>query len=373
MTDLTGYGFALTVAAVSFIFCLAPAKAGEASGGSRTYLSLINIFAAIAVVMLHTNGIVYSPEAGSSYLMSHFINSFCNFAAPVFYMITGANLMDYRERYGTGEYFKKRIIKTFIPFIFWSFAAFLFCKYYLHYKVSWDPLEMIDKTFNYGYINLYWFFMPLFGIYLLIPVLSDLKDKYKIFRYILIAGVISAMTIPTICRFLNIGFNVNLKLSAAAGFSLYPVLGYFLDRSELTRKVRLLIYGAGLSGLALFFGGTLILGESSGNLSEIKDIFMSNSGPACFLWTGAVFVFFKQVFGRKTFSDKAQKLIKTLSGLSFGIYLIHFYILMPAVRETGIDCSSVFFKVGGAIVLYAVSSIIVFLLKKIPLVKKLVP
>ena len=44
MTDHTGYIFSLVVAAVSFIFCLIPAKAvrsaGE-SGNSRTYLSLL--------------------------------------------------------------------------------------------------------------------------------------------------------------------------------------------------------------------------------------------------------------------------------------------------------------------------------------------
>ena len=379
MTDLTGYGFAFIIAVISLIFCFAPAKAvssRETSGGTRAYLSIINIFAAFAVVMLHTNGIVYGPEANSSqasYIISHAINSFCNFAAPVFYMITGATLMDYAERYSTKEYFKKRLKKTFIPFIIWSFIAFLFCKYYMHFNVSWSPLEMIDKTFNYGYVNLYWFFMPLFGIYLLLPVLTDLNGKYKVFRYMLIAGVISVMAIPLICRFLNIEFNVNLKLSAATGFSLYPVLGYFLDRSELTRKVRIIIYTAGLSGLALFFAGTLVLKGSNGYYSEFSDIFMANSNLPCFLWAGAVFVFFKQIFGSKTFSEKALKLIKTLSGLSFGIYLIHFYILMPAVRELGIDCGSLIWKIGGAIVIYALSAGIVFLLKKIPLLKRIVP
>lgn len=376
MADHTGYIFSLVVAAVSFIFCLIPAKAvrsaGE-SGNSRTYLSLINITAAVAVVMLHTNGIVYSPELNSNYLASHIINSVCNFAAPVFYMITGATLMDYSERYDTKEYFKKRLIKTFIPFIFWSFAAFLFCKYYMHFDVSWNPLEMIAKTFNYGYINLYWFFMPLFGIYLLIPVLTNLKDKYRVFRYLLIAGVLTAMTLPTICLLLNIEYNSNLKLSAAIGFSLYPAAGYFLDRSELTRKLRILIYIAGLSGLALFFFGSPVLKDSGEYYSTFHDLFMSNSGLACFLWAAAVFVFFKQLFGRKRFSDRALKIIKTLSGLTFGIYLIHYYLLMPAVRELSIDCTGLIWKIGGAIALYVICALIVFGLKKIPLIKRLVP
>ena len=35
-------------------------------------------------------------------------------------MISGATLFDYRERYQTGAYFKKRFLKTGLPFITWT-------------------------------------------------------------------------------------------------------------------------------------------------------------------------------------------------------------------------------------------------------------
>lgn len=42
------------------------------------------------------------------------------FVVPIFFMISGATLMDYRDRYNTKDFFIKRGLCTFIPFIVWS-------------------------------------------------------------------------------------------------------------------------------------------------------------------------------------------------------------------------------------------------------------
>ena len=41
-------------------------------------------------------------------------------------MISGATLIDYRERYTTIEFFKKRISKTLLPFLVWSVVGIVY-------------------------------------------------------------------------------------------------------------------------------------------------------------------------------------------------------------------------------------------------------
>lgn len=86
------------------------------------YVDILNILACIAVVALHQNKVVHYFEANHSSEWSASLIVECLFfwAVPVFLMITGTTLMQYRERYDTKTFFKKRFIKIVIPFIFWA-------------------------------------------------------------------------------------------------------------------------------------------------------------------------------------------------------------------------------------------------------------
>lgn len=57
--------------------------------------------------------------------MSLCIQVIAHWAVPVFFMLTGANLMDYREKYSTSVYFKRRMTRIFLPFLFWSTVYFI--------------------------------------------------------------------------------------------------------------------------------------------------------------------------------------------------------------------------------------------------------
>lgn len=59
-----------------------------------------------------------------------FIEALFYFAVPVFFMLTGATLINYRKRYGTGTFFKKRLLKTLVPFIIWSIIGICWSIFY---------------------------------------------------------------------------------------------------------------------------------------------------------------------------------------------------------------------------------------------------
>ena len=75
----------------------------------KLYISVLNCVSCVAVVLLHTNGIFWSHPSGELWISANFIETYFYWAVPIFFMISGATLMDYRERYTTAEFYKNRI------------------------------------------------------------------------------------------------------------------------------------------------------------------------------------------------------------------------------------------------------------------------
>lgn len=72
------------------------------------YISVLNAACCFAVVMLHSNGAFWTYSTDSYWISADFIESFMYFAVPVFFMISGTTLIDYRDKYSTREYFQKK-------------------------------------------------------------------------------------------------------------------------------------------------------------------------------------------------------------------------------------------------------------------------
>lgn len=85
-------------------------------------------------------------------------------------MISGAMLLDFREKYDLKEYFLKRINKTFIPYLVWSILGLIIQIYLLKTvlisDVNFDFLinGLVDGTlvlfigFLFHYLYCIWFF-----------------------------------------------------------------------------------------------------------------------------------------------------------------------------------------------------------------------
>lgn len=82
------------------------------------YIMLVNVVSMLAVVYMHVNNCFWTFSTERYWKLSDVIESVMYFAVPCFFMISGANLMDYRKRYGTKTFLIKRTKKTIIPYIF---------------------------------------------------------------------------------------------------------------------------------------------------------------------------------------------------------------------------------------------------------------
>ena len=86
-----------------------------------------------------------------------------------------------------------------------------------------------------------------------------------------------------------------------------------------------------------------------------------------------VFLFFTDVVSKHKFSNKFKRVITSLSGLTYGIYLIHVLIL-KVLHNMGVSLSFCAKSVSILIVsliTFIFAAIIVHIMKKVPLVGKL--
>ena len=85
----------------------------------KIHITALSVLSCFGVVCMHTGSFLNFAK-DLNWIFGNLIESVFYFAVPVFLMISGATLINYRKRYTTMEYFKKRISKTVIPFLFWN-------------------------------------------------------------------------------------------------------------------------------------------------------------------------------------------------------------------------------------------------------------
>ena len=336
------------------------------------YLEMLTIIATFCVIWLHCNGIVHGFSNTLAWKQSLVVEVIAYWAVPVFFMISGATLLNYRKKYDTKTFFKKRIIKTLIPFFVWSIIVILF-----KYKIGYFNLSnlsisrIIDIFLNYRMENIYWFFGALFAVYLSLPVLSLLVKNRKILWYIVLLSFIFQSLLPAICKMIGVSWNnyLNFPLTGL-GYLAFPIIGYLLSTETLDKKKRYIIYSLGIFAAVFRYGYIYILSMKDGVLNKI--FFDYNLFPSVLLAV-AIFVFFKNInwdfLYKKNF---IRTLISNMSSCSFGIYLIHMIVINSLFYIFKLEANLVW-RLIGFLGVYAISFIIVYILKRIPIIKNIVP
>ena len=70
------------------------------------YFDVLNILACIAVISLHHNGVVHTYSNSWTWKTALLVETGAYWAVPVFLMLSGATLMNYRKNYDTVTFFK---------------------------------------------------------------------------------------------------------------------------------------------------------------------------------------------------------------------------------------------------------------------------
>lgn len=333
------------------------------------YLDILNIVAILSVVALHCNGIVHQYSTSRSWATALIVECICYFAVPVFLMVSGANLLDYRKKYDTKTFFKKRFTKVLISSFFWILAMVL-------WKTKLCELEITNvKTFfNIIFNNeeqyTYYFIWEILGVYLTLPIISKIVENEKnnnLLWYFVIIYFVFNSSLPYILSIFGIQYNKSFSLRIG-DYYIYVILGYLLSKIDIKKKYRILLYVFGILSIVFRYFMTYYFSRKYGYLDRSTWGYFQFH---CIILSCAVFVFFKNLKYGKV-SDKGKLIIAKIANCSFGVYLIHLIIKYYEIRLLGLNIHSWEFRTFGIISTYLISLIIVMILKKIPIIKKVV-
>lgn len=344
------------------------------------YYDVLNVLACFSVVVLHVNNTVHTFSYDRYWLSAMFLEATFYAAVPIFLMLSGATLMDYRERYDTRTFLIRRLGRTVIPFLFWSLVSVVWGIAVTHeHGLDWisSPAKLVDVILNYRGMSIYWFFPGLFSAYLAIPVLSLIPKNQRLgrhgcFPYMIGVTFLLTAILPLCCKLTGISWNSSLSMPVAGGYVIFLLLGYLLANTELTARKRLGIYLGGLFGWGLYFGGTILLSYRDGSFNKM---FKGYTGVAGVLMGAAIFELFRTLEqkGCLRLSSRAVRVLKQVSGASFGVYLIHIYWRDSLVHVFHLDVTGYLWRFLGPVPVYLLAMGTVLLLKKIPGLRRMIP
>lgn len=291
----------------------------------KNYISILNVLACIGVVILHTFETGYTSDA--NFVFEVLIRAIAYCAVPVFFMITCATLIDYRERYDTKTFFKKRLLKVIIPLIIWSIIYFIINFFKGKFSINDLSFKFVFEYFFLVKTNpIFWFFVVIIGIYLAIPVISLIpqESRRKAFLYIIIITFVFNQFLPDLLYHLNLNYNYDLKFPLTySGWISFIFIGYYIDKYEIVKKHRVIIYVLGIIGFLTMVVPTIFI---SYHKNESCSWFDEYYDAPCVLYSASVFLFFKSKINNNQIVTKIMPFFNFVAPTTLGIYVLHIAI-----------------------------------------------
>ena len=288
------------------------------------WLDFLRVLACIAVIILHiTEDRINNYAVGTNkWLFLSIYDSLSRFAVPVFVMISGALLLDRSRKWDLRRFYTKNFVRIIASFIFWG-GIYAVTEYLRGVR-----LRTIAYNFITGNSNL-WFLYMIAGLYLLIPIFRRITESENLTRYFLALWFCFSVFLPTIVFAVSYFKDMyanwlqtvtdSIGLQMVIGYSGYFILGHFLYTHDISKRLRGVLYGAGVFGVVLIASLTFLFSAKRG----YSDYSFGNYFTFGVLMTAtAVFVLLQYHVPRFK-SAVAKKCIVTVSVCSFGIYLIH--------------------------------------------------
>ena len=337
------------------------------------YLDILKGFSIIFVVMLHVSGPCVTHETlGSSYWwVGNIYDSICRFTVPVFVMVSGALFLNSEKPFRMFHSVKRLLI----PLLLWSaiYAALVV----LFRKGSFADflqLTFVSPTHN-------WFLYMLIGVYLCVPFLKRKIEDEKLENSFLILWIIFGLFLPLTknisgLEVVNNTFLGRMCMSFPLGYTGYFLLGHKL--ANLRRVSNGILLPLFLASVIVITVCTYYLSAQKGALSEV---FYEYLNPFVALSAGSLFLVVKNICNNIQQSIDTQDVvgdgkllsfISVMSKYSLAIYMLHMivYIVLQKIGLwydviTPALCIPIF-----SIIIYSSSFSFVFILDKVPVLKK---
>ena len=345
------------------------------------WVDLIRVVSVFLVVVIHvTDGTRQLPPGrlpDSHWLFVNFFDTFFRCAVPLFFMISGYLILNKSNSLKHG--FFKRLVKIGFPLLVWS-IIYLFVRYWYH------GVDLMGNTFSVyncirciltdnSYLHL-WFLYAILSLYIAAPILrSYLKSasQENQMYFLLLWGCACFLwpIISYILRFLFDIDNVRFDFYVVSLFVGYFVAGYYVGQRTISPKIcflcliSLVIIAVAFTWVGFHFSDERnfrwILAE---NYFRIPIVLMS-------------FAILKYIGDTDLYQQSRLAVAMShLAHLSFGIFLVHYLVMGAAskVFSLNIHTFDPWFSIPlTAVIVFALSALMVWMLQKLPLARWILP
>lgn len=299
------------------------------------YLDYLRVLATFAVMILHVSAENWNITNvdGYEWNVSNIYNSITRCCVPVFVMISGALFL--KRNINIKKIYSKYVLRMVCSFLFWGGIYGLFTA---------KTFNELIKTTLRGVSHM-WFIPMIIGLYMCIPLIQSIIQKEENMKYFMLLSFLFVFAFPQIVRMTNdflsgpiqtgvsaLDKNVNfMNLELVSGYTIYFILGYYLDSIDLTKKQRGITYLLGVIG----FVSTIVLTAMISIKEQIPNShYYDNTSLNVFLESIAVYVWFKYNVKR---NGHFENIIMMFSKYSFGAYLIHMLIILQLDKLLGLN------------------------------------
>lgn len=292
---------------------------------------------------------------GSSLLVS-----ITEIAVPLFFMISGATILNSSKTKSIQYLFKHRLIRVLIPFLLWSvLSAFLVPII----NNSFDLQNFISSLlliYHQPVLMAYWFIYALVALYLVSPFLKVLVDgmSRNMIDYFLILWLIVNIFLPAMSQSLPKDIAPIFDLYSLGRIIFSPSLGYFILGYRLTQEHHSKV---NLRSAILIASVLMVINIIIRFIHIGSNWYFLNTVSAVNIPVIATLVFlcFKSL--ERSYSSSFSKIVEFLAPLTYGVYLLHGIIIEVVEKLIGSGNYPSIFLLS---ILF--STVIIFILKKIP-------
>jgi surface polysaccharide O-acyltransferase-like enzyme len=338
----------------------------------KYYIDILKFISTILVIGIHLAAVKFYSISVTD-LQWHYLNAFnsiARFSVPVFFMASGAFLLDPKRKLDIKTLFSKYVFKIVFIYIVWSlFYSIVSIVQEGYIVINMDLIKQLIYRTIEGPKH-FWYLFTLGGIYLAVPILREVVKKRRLIEYFLLISFIFVIlrsvreivvidTLELYIQYLDFNFT--------AGNILYFILGYYLVNFDFNKNTKTILY---ISTLVSVIFTILMTINHSYDGGIAYEGFYGYQRPAIILTSIGVFVAFKSIFENHVFSEKTKKFFLTTSSLSLGIYIIHLFFVNIVGSYGLLDMMPIYFTLPIlSILIYFVSAVLVKLLMKIKILK----
>lgn len=334
------------------------------------YWDLLKIIACFCVIVNHTNSFIFnSTQPSLLWFISVIYYLISKIAVPIFILVTGCTLLNKTDTYKKALHRFMKIILVIVLFSFMFYIVDIF----IFDLGDFNLIDFLVKLVREPYTGSYWYLYTYAGIVLMMPILQKVVkalNKKDLIFYIVISLIFFGIYPMLVKYFPDVMITSYFELPLINMYVCLLFIGYYIGNYVKCDK-KLMIIAIALFFCSIGVNTILIYNEYLIDAHGYYVFFDNKFIVTTIIASVSVFYIVKCI----SISDIISKYINKIGKYTFGIYLLsdffilHLYKLQVFLMN---HFYAIFAILLFEIIVFICGMIGVFIIKKIPYLKKII-